>query len=620
MSDLQRPGWQIIDAWQQTTPAKFRACFLEFLERWPQKKFHGQVIDDVLRSADGYSLWHLSVGVSRTVMGNSLVNRLRRVWLLSVGLKSGTSATQALVYGVIDQVVTVVVNKLFEIGISTEYLSGSKKAKNQQWRASRRWKSLLRPWKTLWNRRRQVKLAQRMTQAFAEPQGETPTVLFASRYLRHVAVDGDQVTLNFWSEISAELERRRADIAQRFLVRFRGTFDGYQPQETHHEGWQLLRNAPGNVGIRDRYLAVREWRASLRHYYRLSKWLAKLEKDKDFQASFRFADCDISSLVVPMLRRAVERITEWALDVGASKKAIESLGNVRAMVLSEEFYKFTQSDLAAAHQLGIPTCGIQHGTIYKMHLVYTPPKGTAANAPLPDYFAAYGAYARETVSEIGSFPAERVLETGAPRLDDLARESISRDDARRELELPQNAKVILITTQTFGWFPRVVQAALEAAKNHPEWYVCIKVHPKPTAKPVGEYLEMAREAGVTNVAGYKTHFRELLAACDVLVSVSSTTVLEAILKRRWAVCANFSGEPDAYPYVEDGGALGAGTTEELARALQTLLNGKDLEELESRRQSFLERHAGPAADGKATETFVDRLLELVDTGSIVSGD
>ena len=166
------------------------------------------------------------------------------------------------------------------------------------------------------------------------------------------------------------------------------------------------------------------------------------------------------------------------------------------------------------------------------------------------------------MSKCGAYPAERVWVTGGLWLDYLVAAPPDGGSARQRLKLPMDQRLILVATQPYPWFPTAVRAVLEACKSVPDCTVCVKLHPNDF--PLDLYRTMVRETGADNVRLFETDFYELLAACDVLISGSSTAVLEAIVLGRKTICINFSSEPDKFPYVEDGGALVPGPSRKFA--------------------------------------------------------
>jgi CDP-glycerol glycerophosphotransferase (TagB/SpsB family) len=286
---------------------------------------------------------------------------------------------------------------------------------------------------------------------------------------------------------------------------------------------------------------------------------------------------------------------------------------VRAMLVFEEMYRPGMLNIAAARALGIPTIGVQHGTINPTHMMYTLPPGQVSGAPIPDYFAAYSEYAQEVMTVYGAYPRERIWVTGSPRFDELVNNPPDRQQARTRLDLPADKQIILVTTQTAAWFSAAVKALFAAARTRNDVIVCVKVHPKANAHSTEFYRSLAQQVGATNVIYFDDRFGDLLAACDVLVSGSSTTVLEATLLGRRTICVNFSGVADRYPYVEDGASVPARSAREMETALDAVLSSETREQLEAARQRFLKRHAGPSATGEAGMVLARNIVELAGT-------
>jgi CDP-glycerol glycerophosphotransferase (TagB/SpsB family) len=181
---------------------------------------------------------------------------------------------------------------------------------------------------------------------------------------------------------------------------------------------------------------------------------------------------------------------------------------------------------------------------------------------------------------------------------------------RTALQLPEDKRIVLFATQIYPWFASAAKALFVAARNHSQCIICVKTHPHD--KSLDDYRKLAADVGATNVRFYADNFNELLAACDVLVSGSSTATLEAILAGRDAICVNFSSEPDRYPYVAEGGSLGATNAEEMRIALDAALDPARNDERAADRREFIERHVGPTADSRAASTFVSRVMAIVD--------
>jgi hypothetical protein len=295
--------------------------------------------------------------------------------------------------------------------------------------------------------------------------------------------------------------------------------------------------------------------------------------------------------------------------VHAVARALRGVGDVKALLLYAEMYDLGMIDIAAARMLGIPTVGVQHGTIYPMHLIYTLPRGHVEGAPTPDYFAAYSDYAREVVSHYGTYPEPRVWVTGGPRFDHLVNRPPDALAARRALGLPAEKRILLLATQTPEWFPHAVRALFEVVKDRDDILTCVKMHPSDGRQEA--YRQVASDVAARNVRFFTKRFDDLLAACDAMLTGSSTANLEAILLGKQTICLNFTDEPDPYPYVAEGGALPARSPEELRSSIDRLFVQGEATEREIRRKRFLRRHAGPSANGAAASTFARRIAALI---------
>jgi UDP-N-acetylglucosamine 2-epimerase len=161
----------------------------------------------------------------------------------------------------------------------------------------------------------------------------------------------------------------------------------------------------------------------------------------------------------------------------------------------------------------------------------------------------------------------------------------------------------------YPWFKAAAQALFEIVRGREDVVVCVKTHPHDTS--LEDYRRAAAEAKAANVRFYRDRFDELLNACDVLVSGSSTAMLEAILLGRRTICINFSNEPDRYPYVAEGGSLGASSAAELRSAIAAALDPELADEQNAARRRFLSRHVGPTVDGQAARVFTESVRNVI---------
>ncbi len=606
--------WECIEVADLLDVDALRHDFMAFLDAWPRKPLvDGRSFDEMFRRPEGYSLWWTGPGTERHP-DRGLFPKLKILWVFDRAVKS-LSPDRILLHTRQSDVARCLVSRCRQDDSVFEFLAGSVAGTHSPWQGRIRWlvRSLICwlgwPWLTA-VRALSARVWARPPRGLKHGQ-DTPAVVISSELFRCFHVADGRVTLSHWRELCGVLEGG-GDRSRLFFLLSLGDLGGSQGYRAvlhiHHTGWRLLRRFPKAAAVRDIHFA---WGAQLRgalgHLASIQRYY-RLERLPVFRQSLWFAGADVSSIYVPRLRRVVMRMGQWTQVVGATVQATRAFGEVGVMVVNEEMYESGAQVIAAAAQLGIPTVGVQHGTIFPMHLVYAIPPGHVEGAPIPDYFAVYGEYVKETVSIHGAYPAERVWVVGGPKFDQLGNGPPCASSARERLGLPAGKRVVLIATQCYPWFQQVARAVFEAVKNETDCVVCLKTHPRDV--PLDVYRRIAQEVGAENVRYFNDQFDDLLAACDVLVSGASTSVLEAIVLGRRAICANFSAEPDRYPYVADGGAIGAHTPEEMRAALREVFSPDHQAELKVRQAKFLQRHVGPAREGRAAKVLAEMIWKL----------
>ena len=606
------------ERWRRLRVADFldtdalRRDFLQFLDAWPRQPMVGEKsFDQMFRRPEGYSVWWTGPGMERHPdMG--VFPGLKMLWVVDRVMHACT-ARRVLIYTRDSRLARSLASRCRHGKCPCEFLPGSARPARDHRRGRLPWLGRvlaglsLFPWLMILRAAFAYVLGRTAPETRQHP--ETPAVVFASPFAGWARIEPNQDSWALWQQVCDALAGMDAGVRRCYLLTFKGRFRGYRPVlRLYHTAWRLLRNLRGAWPGAERYPCLGAFLRSLPHQLASLLRYYRLEATPRFRSSWMFAGADVSALYVPRLRRALASLSQWAQSVAATAQSLKAIGNVKAMVVSEEMYPAGATYTAAARSLGIPSVGVQHGTIMPMHMIYAIPPGQVEGAPLPDYFAAYGEFAKEIISVHGAYPPRRVWITGGTRFDHLVNDPPQAGAARQRLGLPHDKRVVLVTTQLFPWFPAAARAIFKATKNRKDCLVCLKTHSRDV--PVEVYRQICREVGAENVLFFEGQFDDLLAACDVLISASSTTILEAILLDRKTICVNFSDEPERYPYVADGGSLGARSEEQVGAALDRVFSDEFLADWDARRTRFLDRHAGPSAQGHAAETLAGRILAL----------
>jgi surface carbohydrate biosynthesis protein (TIGR04326 family) len=619
-------SWPAGERWTRWTRgdvedlAALRTAFLEFLDSWPRQSFGGATgnksFDEAFRLADGYSLWWTGPGVARHP-DHGIFTQLRDIWSIAAAIGRSQCGSIVLV-GKDAQVAKVVVDRCKEDGIAIEVPTEFASPAQSAWsgRVVFFLAAVADYFVSPFVAALRAFVCRRRVRYKMEPPSDRgqPAVVMTSLFPREFRLRGEKGGIAFWKEVSDELKRAAPAIRLRhFLHTTTDRFGALGQDRLHcHRAWPELRKLDGLAPLPNQTVAWGAWLTNARHFVTTLVRYCRLERREEFRHSFRFGGYDVAALYVPLLRKAVGQTHEWSQKVAAATSSLRTVGNVRAVLLMGEMYPMAMPMIAAARSLGIPTIGVQHGTIFPMHLIYTVPKAQVESAPTPDRFAIYGEFAEETLTKLGQFPKDRAIIVGSPRFDHLIREPLDSSAARRQLDLPSDKSVVLFATQVYPWFKTAAQALFESVRARDDVVVCVKAHPHD--RSFDEYRRLAAETHAVKVRFFFDRFEKLLAACDVLVSGSSTAMLEGILLGRRTICINFSNEPDRYPYVEEGGSLGAKNAEQLSSAIQTALDRRSEDDAD--RERFLVRHLGPSIQGQAASAFVQLVLETIGATAV----
>ena len=583
--------------------------FLEFLDRWPRETIvDSRPFDELFRHTTGDSLWWVGPGSQRHPFGGPLLPVMRSLFVLRTACRRLRPSVVVVTTGD-RRLATVIRSFCTETGRTLRFLQGSSLP-------------LARPGGlsgSLWTFRTTLSLAalpfwivirglfaRLVASSEQETEGRS-SLIMSGWYPNHVRDDeAGRPSVWYWRRLAEEIREQRPKTAIRYLLHTTTyRFDGWnRVLRPFYNGWGRLRRLKGALPLTQTQWRLREYFAGAAVQWRLMRLYHRFEASPEFGRSSMFADADCSCLLVTPLRSAVASVAKWSRNVAATAAVIDSVGDVRAVLVHEEFYPKGMLTIAAARQLGLPTVGVQHGSIGPQHTVYMPPPGQLSGAPIPDWFAAYGESAAQILCEQGAFPRDRVLTVGAPRFDHLVSDSLDRATARRELGWSPDTPVVLLTTETFALSGPVYRAVINIARGRPNWKFVVKLHPHD--RQPDAYQQLLTSAGVANVELCRDRLRERLSGCDVLVTGYSTTALEGLLTGRSVVCADFTSTPPRYPFTESGVAHSARAAEELQAAIDSALRSPPDDDA---RREFLKLHVGPTVDASAGQVFASLICE-----------
>jgi UDP-N-acetylglucosamine:LPS N-acetylglucosamine transferase len=289
-----------------------------------------------------------------------------------------------------------------------------------------------------------------------------------------------------------------------------------------------------------------------------------------------------------------------------------------------EYGEFERALVVAGKLKGIPTLAVQHGIITPTHYGYIFSQEDKGKVLLPDTTCVYGQYHKELLTKNSIYGPEQVVVTGEPRYDVLHRvdKIYSKKEFLEKYRISPDNRILLWATQCHGLSDeeniKNLGAVFETVQNIKNATLLIKQHPGE-----GEECTKMIEDCLTNykidvvITGKSSDTYEQLFVCDLLITRSSTTAMEAVALNKPVIILNLSGEPDAVDYVEQGVALGVYKEDDLKPSIEKLL--KDPSELAKNRNKYVERYLHKI-DGKTTERVTQVIEKMMSTNKLYKGE
>jgi hypothetical protein len=338
----------------------------------------------------------------------------------------------------------------------------------------------------------------------------------------------------------------------------------------------------------------------------------RLDTDAGFHAAFEHRGVRLW----PALAAPVARAFRYALPdcAGQLAAAASTLDAVRpdAVAAVYENGPFARALVIEAGRRGIPTLGLQHGTIFSNHYDYMHRSIVTSSSRMngfvvPDVTCVWGSAWRESLVSDGHYPPAAVAVTGNWRYDTLPEQLAAVDvrELRARLDLPDDVAAILSSGQGTRDY---VAAALDAVAARGGLGAIIRLHPSDDPEPVRAEL---RRRGLPDSVMPGISLIELLALSRVVISQWSTVVAEAALAGRPVILVNLARLPGGEAYVDAGVCLPVNDAAGIAAAIASLLDDPQVAaELGAAREKFVRQYFHQA-DGGAAGRVADVLEGLV---------
>lgn len=264
-----------------------------------------------------------------------------------------------------------------------------------------------------------------------------------------------------------------------------------------------------------------------------------------------------------------------------------------------------------AGRTGIPSLMIRHGMLmdHPAHL----------HKLQNTHVACLGNHDQDLLHEKSGIPMDRLHITGFSRFDHIScSQQFSKAEIIKKYGLDPSHKHILLVTQPHQnpWdltkeeadhlVDAMLSGTVKLVNEGLPVQLLIKTHPRENPSfyfdPILEY-----KLDVKVFHDQVSSIQELICISDVVVTVSSTAGLEALLLDKPLVTINFSSDPEPIPFQTKGGSLGVNSEQDLVPTLKRALAGEQGPDVEGFINLTLHKQ-----DGRSSERIAKLIRSLAE--------
>jgi UDP-N-acetylglucosamine 2-epimerase len=221
--------------------------------------------------------------------------------------------------------------------------------------------------------------------------------------------------------------------------------------------------------------------------------------------------------------------------------------------------------------------------------------------------------------------SSRIIVTGSPLYDGFGKSTASLEEKRelfKKLGLNRNKKTVMLATQaTEGEFAeeerqRVMEIALNAAREMRDWQLIIKLHPRDNE---AAYRLILDRYGLQNAAMVKREYgiSELLDIADCVATVHSTVIYDAFIKEKPVIMMDVMNRPDLKNLIKTGAFARVSSKKEFCRALESINNRGFIKKLAKKRKGFIKTHLYGLGGRRASSRIAFLIEKMIKDERII---
>ncbi|MFH0831788.1 MAG: UDP-N-acetylglucosamine 2-epimerase [archaeon] len=336
----------------------------------------------------------------------------------------------------------------------------------------------------------------------------------------------------------------------------------------------------------------------------------RLEKDKEFCKLLSYKGENLEEVIKKDLEFYFCIKFKWIMHYIETSKVLMDKLNINLVATICDFITPTRSAVMAAKSKSIPTLMVQQG-------LQVDDSGRFFIPLTCDKIALWGPADKEYMGRWG-IADSRLIVTGSSLHDSISIKKIStkrKEELLEKLGLDGNKKTVLLVSQAFEGIwgentrKRLIELVVNTIKNRKDMQLIIKLHPREEEEMPKKIVEKYNPKNVV-ITKKEFDIDELIDLSDVMVTLESTCIYDAILLRKPVISVNLIKFPEQVAYVKSGACMGVYQDKDFKNALKTLFRGKMNKKFEEGRKRFIEDYFYKT-DGKASARVAELIYKMI---------
>ena len=322
-----------------------------------------------------------------------------------------------------------------------------------------------------------------------------------------------------------------------------------------------------------------------KNHEKLIKSISNIINSKEFQKKFTYLNIPIWDEIKEFFEEILyEPYIPFYMKLINSLEIYFETHKQKVVFVPYETGPYALSIISVCKKFKIKTIGVQHGYIYDGNPMYV--FGKYVNDeynnsfPFPDEMLLFGKSAKNILRKY-SYPENRLNDFGNPAFFNI--ETMKNSFDKRKLfekyNIPNNAKVILFTTGKLQKFytahgkydydEQIWRKLIEIKQKQSDLFIILKPHPQ--EENITIYKEIMKN--ISNVIITQDSIFELIQTADIVISVFSSTMIDALCFDKPVIKIKFENEKNSIFDLTD--VVIETKLEELSNVIYKILSDND---------------------------------------------